>query len=159
MSGSWLLIWWRSCWLCSALLMTKVSSTNLSQRLGVWEKTEGFDLKLFHEQVYNERTNGGAHSSTLNLFIILTLEKEVCLFMAELQKGDYVLDWHVGPLLQCRFLCSFLLYYVNWRVHWHGGEQGFDIIWCHHLPWFQPFVLDLLDKMLCVFEVVGELSN
>ena len=34
MCGSWLFICWRSSWLCSALLMTKVSSTNLSQREG-----------------------------------------------------------------------------------------------------------------------------
>ena len=46
MCGSWLLICWRSSWLCSALLMTKVSSTNLSQRewgegrrRGLWLQT------------------------------------------------------------------------------------------------------------------------
>ena len=37
--------------------MTMVSSTHLSQRLGVWESAKGFDLKLFLEQVCNERTN------------------------------------------------------------------------------------------------------
>ena len=36
MWGSWLLMCCRSAWLCSALLMTKVSSTNLSQREGGW---------------------------------------------------------------------------------------------------------------------------
>ena len=34
MCGSWLLVWWSRSWLCSALLMTKVSSTNLSHREG-----------------------------------------------------------------------------------------------------------------------------
>ena len=79
--------------------MKKVSSTNLNQRLGVWESAKGFDLKLFCEQVCNERTTGVTHNSTLNLFIVLTLEKEECVFKAELQKGDGVLDWHAGPLL------------------------------------------------------------
>ena len=37
--------------------------------------TKGFDLKLSHEQVGYEGTNGGTHSSTLELFIKLTLEE------------------------------------------------------------------------------------
>ena len=41
MCGSWLLICWRSSWLCSALLMTNVLSTNLSQREGGWGKGRG----------------------------------------------------------------------------------------------------------------------
>ena len=38
MCGSWLLMCSSRSWLCSALLMTKVSSTNLSQREGGWGK-------------------------------------------------------------------------------------------------------------------------
>ena len=41
MCGSWLLICCSRSWLCSALLMTNVSSTNLSQREGGWERTGG----------------------------------------------------------------------------------------------------------------------
>ena len=70
--------------LCSALLMTKVSSTNLSQREGVGG-TKGFYFKLFHEDVGYEGAEGASHSCTLDLFIILTLEEEVCLGEAELQ--------------------------------------------------------------------------
>ena len=65
--------------------MTKVSSTNLSQREGVREGGEGFDLKLFHKDVCYEGVDGGSHSCTLYLFIILTLEEEVGVGKAELQ--------------------------------------------------------------------------
>ena len=76
---------------------TKVSSTNLSHRW-VWAGTKGFCLKLFHEQVGYEETNGETHSITLDLFIKLTLEEKVCVFKAELQEGDYLLDGHAGLL-------------------------------------------------------------
>ena len=65
--------------------MTKVSSTNLSQREGVREGIKGFDFKLFHEDVCYEGTIGGSHSCTLYLFILLTLEEEVGVGEAELQ--------------------------------------------------------------------------
>ena len=91
---------WRSGWLCSALIMTEVSSTNLRYRVGgyVWAGTKGFYINLFHEQVCYKGTNGETHSSTLDLFIKLTLEEEVCVFKAELQKGNYVLNGHAGLL-------------------------------------------------------------
>ena len=86
--------------LCSALVMTKVSSTNLSHMEGgrVGTGTKGFDLKLFHVQVGYEGTDGRTHSCTMDLFIKLTLEEEACVFKAELQKSEYLLDGHVGPL-------------------------------------------------------------
>ena len=46
---------------------------------------KGFDLKLFHKQDGNEKADGGTHGSTMYLFVILTLEDEVCVFKAELQ--------------------------------------------------------------------------
>ena len=64
-----------------------------------WEGAKSLYFKLLHEQVGNEGTDGGAHGSTMYLFITLTLEKEVCVFKAEHQKGDYVLDGHAGPLM------------------------------------------------------------
>ena len=85
MCGSWLLMCWRSAWLCSALLMTKVSWTNLSQREGGGGGTKGFYFKLFHEDVGCEGADGGPHSCTLYLFIILSLEEEVSVGEAELQ--------------------------------------------------------------------------
>ena len=66
--------------------MTKVSSTNLSQREGgVREGVEGLDFKLFYEDVCYEGADGGSHSCTLYLLIILTLEEEVGVGKAELQ--------------------------------------------------------------------------
>ena len=62
--------------------MTKVSSTNLSQREG---GVEGFDLKVFHKDVCYEGADGGTHSCTLDFFIILILEEEVSVGKAELQ--------------------------------------------------------------------------
>ena len=60
--------------------------------------TKSFDLKLSHEEVGYEGTDGRTHGCTMELFIKLTLEEEVCVFKAELQKGDYLLDGHIGPL-------------------------------------------------------------
>ena len=47
--------------------------------------TKGFYLKLFHEDVSYEGADGGSHSCTLDLSIILTLEEEVSVVEAELQ--------------------------------------------------------------------------
>ena len=66
--------------------MTKVSSTNLSQREeGVGNGIESFFFKLFQEDVCYEGADGGSHSSTSDLFIILTLEEEEGVGEAELQ--------------------------------------------------------------------------
>ena len=46
---------------------------------------KGFYFKLFHKQACYERANGGTCSSTLDLFIILTMEEEVSVSKAELQ--------------------------------------------------------------------------
>ena len=71
--------------MCFALLITKMSSTNLSQREGGGDGTKGFCLKLFYKDVCYEGANGGPHSCTLDLLIILTLEEEVRVGEAELQ--------------------------------------------------------------------------
>ena len=65
--------------------MIKVSSTNLCEREGGGDGTKGFYLKLFNEDVCYEGANGGPHSCTLDLLIILTQEEEVCVGEAELQ--------------------------------------------------------------------------
>ena len=44
------------------------------------------------------RSDGGTHVCTMNLFIVITLEEEVCIFKAKLQLCDNMLDGHVGPL-------------------------------------------------------------
>ena len=59
---------------------------------------EGFDFKLFHEDVGYERADGGSHSCTLDLFIILTLEEEVGVSKTELQQGGDLWDRHGSPL-------------------------------------------------------------
>ena len=58
----------------------------------------GFYLKLFHKEVSYDGANGGSHSCTLDLFIIHTLEEEVVVGEAELQKGCDLLYRHVSPL-------------------------------------------------------------
>ena len=77
------LMCWSRCVLCSALWRTRVSSTNLSQRLGVRGSAKGLNFKLFHEQVGNEWNDGGNHGCTMDLFIIFILEEEVSIFKTE----------------------------------------------------------------------------
>ena len=62
------------------------------------EGGEGFDFKLFYEDVGYEGADGGTHSCTLDLFLILTLEEEVGMGQAELQQGGDLLDGHTGSL-------------------------------------------------------------
>ena len=51
----------------------------LSHRWGVWGRAKGLDFEPFHEQAGNEGAEGGTHGSTMDMFIILTLEEDVCL--------------------------------------------------------------------------------
>ena len=64
----------------------------------MWGRANGLDIELFHKQVGNKRANEGAHDGTKDLFIILTLEEEVCVFEAKHQECDYLWYGHVGPL-------------------------------------------------------------
>ena len=66
--------------------------------MGVGEGLEGLYFKLFHEDVGYEWADGGSHSCTLYLFIILTLEEEVGVGKAELQQGSDLGYGHGGPL-------------------------------------------------------------
>ena len=52
-----------------------MSSTNLRPKCGrVGGSAKGFNFKLLHEQVDNERADGRTHGCIMGLFIILTLE-------------------------------------------------------------------------------------
>ena len=64
---------------------------------GVGEGLEGFDFKLFHEDVGYEWADGGFHSCTSDLLIILTLEEEVGVGKTELQQGGDLGDGHGCP--------------------------------------------------------------
>ena len=112
MLGSWLLMCLRRSWLCSAWLMTKVSSTNLSHTEGGGGGAKGFDFKLFHEDVGYEGADGGSHGCILDLFIILTLEEEVSVGEAELQQGSYLWDGHVSSLWESSVLLESLFNYL-----------------------------------------------
>ena len=68
------------------------------QGWGIGEGLEGLDFKLFHEDVSYEGADGGSHSCTLDLFIILTLEEEVGVGKTELQQGGDLWDRHGIPL-------------------------------------------------------------
>ena len=59
---------------------------------------EGLLFKLFHKDVCYEGADGGTHSCTLDLFIILTLEEEVGVGKAELQQGSDLRVGHAGSL-------------------------------------------------------------
>ena len=66
--------------------MTKVLSMYLSHKWGgVCGRAKGLAFNLFHKQVDSEGADGATYGSTMNLFVILTLEEEVCVFKAELQ--------------------------------------------------------------------------
>ena len=69
----------------------KVSPTYLNHRWG-WGSADGLNFKLFHEQVVNERANGGFHTSAMDLFKILTLDEEVGVFKPKPQQGDDFLE-------------------------------------------------------------------
>ena len=66
--------------------------------MGDWGRAKGLDFKLFYEQVGNEGAKGGTHGSTMDLFIILTLEEKVSVSETKLQECDYLLYKHVSPL-------------------------------------------------------------
>ena len=62
------------------------------------EGRKGLYFKLFHKDVSYEGADGGSHSCTLYLFLILTLEEEVGVGKAELQKGSDLRNGHAGSL-------------------------------------------------------------
>ena len=65
---------------------------------GVGKGIEGLDFKLFHEDVCYEGADGGSHSCTLYLLVILTLEEEVGMGKAELHQVSDLWDRHGCPL-------------------------------------------------------------
>ena len=82
------------------------------------EGLEGFDFKLFHEDVGYEGADGGSHSCTLYLFIILTLEEEVGVGKAELQQGGDLGDGHGGPLWKGGVLLQPVFDNLDGRLDW-----------------------------------------
>ena len=112
---------WSSGFLCSALVMTKVSSTNLSHREGVGVGTKGFDLKLFHEQVGYEGTDGGIHGSTMDLFISLPWKRKY-VFLGQTSRW-VTLCWMdmldlCGKVESCANFC--------WTI-WMDGSTGTEV--------------------------------
>ena len=65
--------------------------------------TKGFYLKLFHKDVSYEGADGGSHSCTLDLFIILTLEEEVSLLR---QNSSKDVIWGMDMLVLCGSVVS-----------------------------------------------------
>ena len=68
---------------------------------------KGFHLKLFHKQVCYERAEGGTHSSTLDLFLILTLKEEEVLVR---QNSGRVVICCIDMLVLCGIVgsCTFI---------------------------------------------------
>ena len=48
--------------------------------------------------------------------------------------------------------------YLDGGLNWNRGKESLDIKGCDGFPWFQPFALELLDKVLGVFKVVWGLA-
>ena len=48
-----------------------MSSTNLSDKQGVWGTAKGLDLKLFHKKTGNDRADKGTLGSTMDLCVFL----------------------------------------------------------------------------------------
>ena len=122
------------------------------------EGLEGFNFKLFHEDVCYERADGGSHSCNLDLFIILTLEEEVGVGEAELQQGSDFGYGHAGSLGEGAVLLKSLLDYVDGGLYWNRCKECLYIIGGDDVPWFQPFALELLDEVLGIFEVMWGLA-
>ena len=85
--------------------------------------SKGFDLKLFHEQVSYEGTDGGTHDSSMDLFIKLTLEEELCVFKAKLQDRRVTICWMdmldlCGKVESCANFC--------WTI-WMEGSTGTEV--------------------------------
>ena len=86
---------------------------------GVGKGLEGFDFKLFHEDVSYERADGGSHSCTLDLFIILTLEEEVGVGKTELQQGSDLGDGHGSPLWKSGVLLQPVFNNLDGGLDWN----------------------------------------
>ena len=74
--------------LCSILCITKVSSAYLLCNVGGLAAAQA---------------DWGSHGYSLDLFIILTLEEEICVFEAELKKGGDMMNGHC---------CSYVEFYI-----------------------------------------------
>ena len=65
---------------------------------GVGKEERAFTSNSSIKMLAMRGADGGTHSCTLDLFIILTLEEEVGVGQAELQQGGDLLDGHAGSL-------------------------------------------------------------
>ena len=59
---------------------------------------------------------------------------------------------------KCGVLLKPLFDNLYGRKYWYRGEEDLDNKGDDDLPWLQPFAVELLDKMLGVFEVVEGLT-
>ena len=110
-----------SCVLCSALWITRVSSTNLTQRCGGCEVllralTSNFSMNRL--AIRGLRGNPWLHHGHVHN----TYPGEVGVFKAELQKCDNLWYGHLGPLWQCGVLCESLFDNFDWSVHWNWSK-------------------------------------
>ena len=85
---------------------------------GVGKGLEGFDFKLFYKDVGYERADGGSHSCSLSLLIILTLEEDVGVGETELQQGCNLGYGHGGPLWECDVLLQSLFNNLDCWLYW-----------------------------------------
>ena len=86
---------------------------------GVGGGLEGFDFKLFHEDVGYEGADGGSHSCSLCLLVILTLEEEVGLGETELLQGGDLGDGNGCPLWKCVVLLKSVFDNLDGWLDWY----------------------------------------
>ena len=144
MLGSCELMCCRSCWLCSVFWMTRVSSTNLSQRLGVEGRLEGFGFKLFHEQVGYEGASGGTHGCSMRPVYSTYLGRGSRRFWGKTpgvwQFGEWTIGsfWGVlGPVwvfVEQRWLQGLLA--LKWIGPWHHMKKWPPLIAVWHVVFF-----------------------
>ena len=85
MAGSTLFMCWRKPCLLTSLWMTNVSSTYQCQNLGGGAVFRAFCFQVLHVEIGHNGAGWGTHGCTLNLFIELVLEREVCVLETKLQ--------------------------------------------------------------------------
>ena len=81
MCGSCQMICWRCCLCVSLVELWKCCLQTWAIGMGGGGRVYGLDFKLFHEQV--EGAYRGTHGCTMDLFVILTLQEEVHVFVTK----------------------------------------------------------------------------
>ena len=67
-------------------------------------------------------------------------------------------DGHAGSVWEGIVLLQPVFDYLYGGLYWNRCKEGIYIIGGHDFSRFQPFALELLDEMLCVFKMMWGLA-